>query len=112
MSLLEVHSFITVMRQVFSQIKSSPDCDIVLSLSDSSLFFNLRLPSSCLRLLPDPSIIPYIMCFRRQFLRIMSNIQLAFLRFIVCTVLLSYFTVCRINTPKFDGGTEGDHEKS
>ena len=68
MSLLEVHSFITVMRQDFSQLQNSPDCDLVLSPSDSSLFCTLGLTSSCLPLLPDPSIVPQVMCFRRQFL--------------------------------------------
>ena len=58
MSLLEVHSFITAMRQVSSQLQSSPDCDLVPSLSDSNLFFTLRLPSSCLRLPPVPTVIP------------------------------------------------------
>ena len=57
--------------------------------------------SSCLCLLPClpityilPSIFPSIMCFRRQFLRNMQLIQLAFLLFIVCRIFLSSLTPC------------------
>ena len=65
----------------------------------SALSFNSQYPlissrssSSCLRLLPGPpllSIFPSITCFRRQFLRKMWPIQLAFLLFIVCRIFLS-----------------------
>jgi hypothetical protein len=62
--------------------------------------FSLRSSSSCLRLLPRlliiyllPSNFPSITCFRRQFLRKMWPIQLAFLLFIVCTIFLSSLTL-------------------
>jgi hypothetical protein len=60
----------------------------------------LRSSCSCLRLLPRLPItsilasnFPSITCFRRQFLRKMWRIQLAFLLFIVCTIFLSSLTL-------------------
>ena len=68
--------------------------------------FSLRSSSSCLPLLPRlpitstlPSIFPSIPCFRRQFLRDMWPIQLAFLLFIVCSIFLSSLSLC--NTSSF-----------
>jgi hypothetical protein len=62
--------------------------------------FSLRSSSSCLRFLLRlpvtyilPSIFPSITCFRRQFLRKMRPIQLAFLLFIVCTIFLPWLYV-------------------
>jgi hypothetical protein len=66
----------------------------------SASFFNLQYPrlslrssSRCLRLLPcipftfiSSSIFPSVMCFRRQFLRKMWPIYLAFLLFILCRI--------------------------
>jgi hypothetical protein len=58
--------------------------------------FSLRLSGRCLRLLPRlpvtfllPSILPSIMCYRRQFLCKVWPIQLAFLIIIACGRLLS-----------------------
>jgi len=66
----------------------------------------LKLFSNCLCLLlrlPVSSnfsyICPPIRCFRRQFLRNMWPIQLAFLLFILCKISLSSFTLC--NTSSF-----------
>ena len=60
----------------------------------------LRLSSSFLRLLPrllatsiSPFIFPSITCFRRQFLRQMWPIQLAFRFLISCTIFLSSLTL-------------------
>ena len=57
---------------------------------------SLRSSSSCLHLIPRlpvtcilPAIFPSITCFRRQFLRNMWSIQLAFLPFIIFTMFLS-----------------------
>jgi hypothetical protein len=57
------------------------------------LLASSRSSNSCLSLLPRllvPLIFPSIMCFRRQFLRNMCPIQLAFLRLIVWRMFLSY----------------------
>lgn len=56
--------------------KFSSQCDLILSLS--SLFF----------------ILPSVTCFKMQFLHRMRPIQLAFLCFIVCRMLLSFLTPC------------------
>jgi len=79
------------------------------SASSSNLqypLFSLRSSGSSLRLLPRlpitsilPSIFPSITCFRRQFLRKVWPIQLAFLHFTVCTIFLSSLTPC--NTLSF-----------
>ena len=62
---------------------------------------SLKSSSSCLRLRSrllvtsiSFSILPQIMCFRRQFQRKVSPIQLAFLLFIVCTMFCSFLTLC------------------
>jgi hypothetical protein len=67
---------------------------------------SLRSSSSCLPLLPchpittlPRSIFPPIRCFRRQSLRKMWPIQLAFLLFIVYKMLFSSFVLC--NTLSF-----------
>ena len=49
--------------------------------------------------LPVPTIFPSITCFRRQFLRKMWPTQLAFFHFIICTIFLSFCSVC--NTSSF-----------
>jgi hypothetical protein len=63
------------------------------------LLFYLRSSSNCLHLLPRLPIIslllsnfPSITCFRRQFLRKMWPIQLAFLLFIVCVIIMTFYT--------------------
>ena len=68
--------------------------------------FSLRSSSSCLRLLarlPVTSIFPYTFAlttrFRRQFLRKMRPIQLAFLPFVVCRIFLPFLTL--YNTSSF-----------
>jgi hypothetical protein len=64
--------------------------------------FSLRPSSSWLRhlpRLPTPFVFHSIACFRRQFLRNMWPIQLAFLLFIVCRMSLSSLTLC--NTSSF-----------
>lgn len=61
------------------------------------LLFSIRSSSSCLPLLPRrlfPSIFPLIMCLRRQFLRQVWPVQLAFLHFIVYRMFLSSLTSC------------------
>jgi hypothetical protein len=71
------------------------------------VYLNLFLPSSCIFSFPEGhSVAVYIFflvffafylswitCFRRQILRKMWPIQLAFLRFIVCRVFLSFLTL-------------------
>jgi hypothetical protein len=63
------------------------------------LLFSLRLTTNCLCLLFRllvPSIFPSITCFRRQFLRKMWPIQLAFLHFTVCMMFVSsYPATCK-----------------
>ena len=63
----------------------------------------LRSSSSCLRLLPRlpftsifPFILPSVTCFRRQFLRKVWPIQLAFLLSIVSRILLFALTLTRL----------------
>ena len=67
----------------------------MLSSASSFFFkhplFSLRSSSSCLRLfprLPVTSVLPLIMCFRKQFLCKISPIQLDFRLFIVCSIFL------------------------
>jgi hypothetical protein len=63
------------------------------------LLASLRSSKSCLRLLPRlhfPIIFPPMMCFRRQFLRNMCPIQLAFFRLIVWIMFLCSFILCNI----------------
>ena len=56
-------------------------CSLVsLTSSSSCLYLLLRLPITSVL----PSMVPSIMCFRRQFLHKMWPIQLAFLHFVVC----------------------------
>ena len=62
---------------------------------------SLRSSRSCLRLLPRLpltymfySILTSITCFRRQFLRKMWPIQLAYLTSILCRIFLSFFSLC------------------
>jgi len=62
---------------------------------------SLKSFSSCLLLLPRlpvtsilPSIFPSTACFRRQFVRKMWPIQLAFLLFTVCRIMLSSLALC------------------
>ena len=87
-----------------------PVLHIVRSIASSFnlhyLLFSLSSPSSCSHLLhhlPVTSIIPSIYhsvtYFRRQFLRKMWPIQLAFPLIIVCTIFLSYLALC--NTSSF-----------
>ena len=71
------------------------------SFNFQHLHFSLRSSSSCLHLLPGLTALmfPSITYFRRQFLRKMCPIQLAFLLFIVCGIFLSSLTLC--NTSSF-----------
>jgi len=62
---------------------------------------SVKSSSSCLRLLSRlpltsvlPSIFPSITCFKGQFLRQMRPIQLVFLVFIICRIVLSSLTLC------------------
>ena len=70
------------------------------SSSNFNCLFSLRLSSSCLRNLPRlpvtfilPPFYPLTTCFRRQFLCKMWPIQLAFLLFIECRLLLPTLTL-------------------
>jgi hypothetical protein len=67
------------------------------SFKSHHLFFPLRLSSSYLRLLPR-LLFPFtylpVTCFRRQFLRKMCPIQLAFLRFIAFSMFLFSLALC------------------
>jgi hypothetical protein len=88
------HSFRSVIRQVHSLFQSelSTECDVVLSLSISSIPYAFLRPSnSCLCLLsrvPVLSLFPSIACCRWQFLCKVLSIQLALLRFIVRVIFL------------------------
>jgi predicted CDP-diglyceride synthetase/phosphatidate cytidylyltransferase len=88
-------------KRVLHRVRSSAS-----SFNIQYIFFSLKSSNSCLRLLPRlsviyilPSCFPSITCFRRQFLRKMWPIQLAFLLFIVCTIFLCSLTLC--NTSSF-----------
>ena len=71
-----------VLRQVCSVFQEfSRNCNVAFSLSNSSIFFSLRSPSSRLNLLLRflfPSVFPSVTCFRRLFLRKIWPIKLAF----------------------------------
>jgi len=72
------------------------------SLKFQYLQFSSRSSSSCLRFHPRllvPSFFPSIPCFRRQFLRKLWPIQLAFLIFTACNIFLSSLRPC--NTSSF-----------
>ena len=105
-----VLSFIpfSILRQFHSLSQSglSTECDLVLPLSVSSILSlplsSLSSSSSCLRLLITStlaSILPSITCFRRQFLRQLWPIQLAYLLFTACRIFLSSLILC--NTSPF-----------
>ena len=83
--------------QNFSALKTEVkiSTDIVVTISKYQyLFFCLR-SSICgfclLPRLPAPSRFPSITCFRRQFLCKMWPIHIAFLRFVVCSMFLSFW---------------------
>ena len=67
--------------------------------------FSIRSSNSCLYLLHHlsatyilPSVLHLITCFRRQFLRKLWPIQLAFSLSVVCRIFLSSFTLCNISS--------------
>jgi hypothetical protein len=75
------------------------------SFSLQYLLVSLRSSSSCLLLLASlavtsilPSICPSLTCFRRQLLRKMWPIQVAFLLLIVFSVFLSSLTLCQTSS--------------
>jgi hypothetical protein len=79
-------------QRVLQRVRSSAS-----SFNLQYLLVSLRSSSSCLHflsLLPVPSIFPSVTCFRRQFLHKMWPILLAFLRFVLCRMFLSSFTLC------------------
>ena len=89
-----IHSFIpySVLRQVYSLFQSefSTERDLVIRICFQYLVVSLRSSSSCLRLLPRLSItsVPpptfrLVTCFRRQLLRKIWPIQLAFFLYTV-----------------------------
>ena len=78
-------------KRVLHRVRSS-----AFSFNFQYPLFSLRLPSSCLRLLPRllvtsilPSTFPSTKCFTRQFLRQMWPTQLAFFLFTVRMIFLS-----------------------
>jgi len=81
--------------------------DLVFRLSRSSILsFFLSSCNSCFSLLPCvpvtsilPSIFPSKTCFRKQFLRNMWPIKIAFFHFILCSMFLSPLNLC--NTSSF-----------
>ena len=84
-------------KSIASSTVSSPNSAISYLLFELSVsLFSLRSSSSCFRLLLRPhfiSVLPSIMWFRRQFQSNMWSLQLAFLRFLACRILLSALTV-------------------
>jgi hypothetical protein len=83
-----------------AQRKFSKECDLVLRLEIQYLLFYWRSSSSCLGPLPHhpvtaflPSFFLPATCVRRQILREMWPIQLAFLLFIVRRIFLSSLTL-------------------
>jgi hypothetical protein len=100
---LFIHSFVWRYVHSLFQNEFCAECELVLHLSIySGLFFPLKLFSSCLRLLPRllvTYIFPLIFLAIksiRQFLRKMWPIQLDFLPFIVCCILLSSSNLCEL----------------
>ena len=81
---------------------------VLHTVRSSASSLNLQFPlvswrssSGCLRLLSLllftsilPSILPSIICFRRQFLHNIRPIELAFLLYAVCMMTLSYLSIC------------------
>jgi hypothetical protein len=100
-----IHSFIhsavsykPLPKRLLHTVRSSAS-----SFNFQCLLSSLRSSSSCLRLLPRlpvisilPSNFPSITCFRRQFLRKMWPIQLAFLLFIVLRIFLSSYRMSKL----------------
>jgi hypothetical protein len=80
------------LRQVYSLFQSGfRECDLVLSLFKFHYSPLSRSSSNYVLLLPRlhvPSTFPSITCFRRQFLRKMWPMHVAFLCFIVCRMSL------------------------
>ena len=105
------HSFMHlhfVLRQIHSTFQNgfSTQRDVVFSLAyfQCRIVF-LRSSSSWLRLLRRllvtfiiPFIFPSIKCSRRQFVRKLWPIQLAFLHFTLCMILLSSLTPCNASS--------------
>ena len=89
------------------------------SLNSQYLLLSLRLSSNFLRLLPrllvtsiSPIIFPSVTCFRRQFLRKMWPIQLAFHFLISCRIFLCSLTLLHfsrdwsnLSSPSFSSTT-------
>jgi hypothetical protein len=90
-------------KRVLHRVRSSASC-----FSFQYLLFSLRSSSSCLHLFPRlsvtsilPSIFPSITCFRRQFLRKMWPIQLAFSwRYHCFGINSGYTNICSIISQK------------
>ena len=80
------------------QSQFSIKCNTVLpTFNFQYLLASLSSSSNCLRRLPRlraTPIFPSITCFRRQFLRKMCPIHVAFLLFFVCRMFLSTLTLC------------------
>jgi hypothetical protein len=105
------HSFILqlVSQQVHSLFQKQILHQVLCRASSFSLQnpqFLLRSSSSCLRLLLRllatpicPSILPSIMCFRKQFLCKIWPLQLVILLFLVCSIFLFSFAIS--NTSSF-----------
>ena len=103
-----IHSFCSlVLRQVRSILQNefSGEWDLVLPFQfpvpthslpcghPVAIYVFFTVFSSLL-----PCVFPSVRCFRRQFLRKMWTVKLAFLRFIVCGIFLSTLTVCSLLT--------------
>ena len=77
----------------FFQSQFSTQCDLVLPLSIYGSCLHFLHPPPLTSILP--SIFPSTACFRRQFLRKVWPIRLAFIQFAVPEILLSSLTLCK-----------------
>jgi hypothetical protein len=88
----------SVLRQVRSLFQSefSTECDLVVNFKCLEFYPFLKVIQQLLTSSSSSSLhfYPSITCFRRQFLRKMWPIQLAFLLFIACTIFHSSCTLC------------------
>ena len=107
-----INLFVCMSVHSLFQSDFSTECDIVLSSFNSQyLILSLKSSTSYLLILPRlpvtsilPSIYPSITCFRRQLLRKIWPIQLAFRLCTVCRIFLSSSTLRKIF---FDSRTIG-----
>ena len=92
-----LHSALKHVHSLFES-QFSTQCGLMLPISTCSILWFL-VAAYFFFLVFSSRLLPYVTCFRRQFLRKMWPIQLPFLHFTVCRIFLCSLAVC--NTSSF-----------